>query len=50
MISDLQSDDVKLAVCFHFKAEDVGFEPTERYSRSLVFKTSTLDHSANLPY
>ena len=29
--------------------EVVGFEPTDRYSRSSVFKTDAIDHSAILP-
>ncbi len=30
-------------------AEAVGFEPTERSSRSTVFKTAAFDHSAKPP-
>ena len=30
-------------------AEEVGFEPTERYQRSSVFKTGALNRSATLP-
>ena len=32
-----------------FFAEGKGFEPLERSSRPLVFKTSAIDHSANPP-
>lgn len=31
-------------------AERVGFEPTVRYSRTAVFKTAALNHSATSPY
>ena len=30
-------------------AEQVGFEPTERSSRSTVFKTASIDHSDTAP-
>lgn len=30
-------------------AEKVGFEPTVRYSRTAVFKTAALNHSATSP-
>lgn len=30
--------------------EGVGFEPTEAYKTSLVFKTKAINHSANLPF
>ena len=33
-----------------FFAEGEGFEPSERYKRSTVFKTAAIDHSANPPY
>ena len=34
---------------FYFFAEGEGFEPSERYKRSTVFKTAAIDHSANPP-
>ena len=37
------------AVCFPL-AEGEGFEPSERYKRSIVFKTTAIVHSANPPY
>lgn len=33
----------------YMSAEQVGFEPTERSSRSTVFKTVSIDHSDTAP-
>ena len=33
-----------------YMAGNEGFEPTDRSSRSTVFKTAALNHSANSPY
>lgn len=35
--------------CIGNMAEKVGFEPTVRYSRTAVFKTAALNHSATSP-
>lgn len=40
-----QADDYHISL-----EEDVGFEPTDPFLESAVFKTAAFSHSANLPH